>query len=199
MKHLLYALPLVVLLTSCFVNRPAYYLSGANREFQKEAVQKNWLVIFNNFSSSAEQEVKSQIIIDFKTALSGKTEFQSDFLNFDNEAAAGKLLTAEEIAEIEAESAADYVAVFSVQMKYQTSDKTIEIRKEKVEKYRNMFVFLNVYDAKTKDNIYSKYAVSQLKTGDSADLPVQTGIKTQALKTYEKLKKDFFKVLTAGK
>ena len=60
----------------------------------------------------------------------------------------------------------------------------------------SMMPSVAVRDLKTKKILYTKYSVSQLKIDDSDDFIAQTGIKTQAIKTYEKLKNDFIKFIS---
>lgn len=183
------------MLNSCFVNQPKYYLSGTNEAFPSDISERKWAVAFHNFSSSAEQEVKTQIIADFQSLFQNNIKFQSDFLNFDNFRPGTERLSNEELQEIKEESDAEFFAFFKIYMKYEVPTKMIWVEKRGNEKYRNMFIFLEVYDLKTNELIYTKQAISQLKFNDSGDFIPEVGVKKQAIKTYEKLKKDFIQKL----
>lgn len=101
----------------------------------------------------------------------------------------------QDLDDIKIETNSEILVIFKIQMKYQTQHKTLAIKKIEYEKYRNMFIFLDVYDLQTKKLLYTKYGFSQLKIDDSNDFIGQTGVRTQAIKTYEKLKNDFIKFI----
>lgn len=184
---------LLTFLSSCFVNTPSYYISGTNEPFPKNANQSKWVVYFDNFSTTTEQEVKKQIISDFQNLFQEKVEFVHQSLNINNYEYIGNKLNEQDLEDIKKETNSEILLIFKIQMKYQTQHKTFAIKKVEYEKYRNLFIFLDVYDLQTKKLLYTKYGVSQLKIDDSDDFIAQTGIRTQAIKTYEKLKNDFIK------
>lgn len=186
---------LLTSLSSCFVNTPSYYISGTNELFPESTSQSRWVVYFDNFSANAEQEVKKQIISDFQNLFQEKVEFMHQSLSIDNYEFIGNKLNEQDLEDIKNETNSEILVIFKIQMKYQTQDKTLAIRKVGYEKYRNLFIFLDTYDLQTKKLLYTKYSVSQLKIDDSDDFIAQTGIKTQAIKTYEKLKNDFIKFI----
>jgi|GEM_PF-6047185 hypothetical protein len=186
---------LLTFLSSCFVNTPSYYISGTNEIFPESTSQSKWVVYFDNFSATAEQEVKKQIISDFQNLFQEKVQFMHQSLSIDNYEFIGNKLNEQDLEDIKKETNSEILVVFKIQMKYQAPDKTFAIRKVGYEKYRNLFIFLDAYDLQTKKLLYTKYSVSQLKIDDSDDFIAQTGIKTQAIKTYEKLKNDFIKFI----
>lgn len=186
---------LLTFLSSCFVNTPSYYISGTNELFPESTSQSRWVVYFDNFSATAEQEVKKKIISDFQNLFQEKVEFMHQSLSIDNYEFIGIKLNEQDLEDIKNETNSEILVIFKIQMKYQTQDKTLAIRKVGYEKYRNLFIFLDAYDLQTKKLLYTKYSFSQLKIDDSDDFIAQTGIKTQAIKTYEKLKNDFIKFI----
>ncbi|MFA7447495.1 MAG: hypothetical protein WCY77_03585 [Weeksellaceae bacterium] len=182
-------------LNSCFVNTPSYHVSGTNELFTKNPNQSKWIVYFGEGSYGAEHEVKTQIIADFQELFPEKIEFIHQSLSIDNDEFTRDKMNEEDLEDIREETNSEILMVFKIQMKYQTQDQLFSIKKVTDEKYRNMFIFLDVYDLHTKKLLYTKYSFSQLKIGDSGDFIAKTGIKTQALKTYEKLKNDFIKFI----
>lgn len=182
---------LLIFVTSCYVNIPSYYISGTNERFSKNVNQSKWIVYFDNFSADVEQDVQSQIISDFQDIFQNKVEFAYNSLGIDKYGLLGDKLNEEDLENIQNVTNSELLALFKIQMKYQAQDKLFSIKKVENEKYRNMFIFLDVYDLQTKELIYTKYSVSQLKTDNFDEYLGQTGIRTQAIKTYKKLRKDF--------
>lgn len=193
MKKISSLLFLFLILNSCVVNTPTYYVSGTNEKFPTDINSKKWSVYFSNFSSDAERDVKNQITDDFQKLLPSNVKFESQLMSIESPPEFLSAIDSEILESIKEETNAEILAVFKIQMKYQTQDKAFSIQKVPYEKYRNMFVFLDVYDLETKQLLYTKYGVSQMKIDENDDYIAHTGIKSQAIKTYEKLKNDFLK------
>jgi hypothetical protein len=191
MKNLLF-LVFCIVFTSCFVNKPRYFITGTHENIPTlNTSSDKWVVTLQNFSSGAEYEVIAEIKKDFELYFPGNYEFKSRFLNIDPFQPITAKLTKEELDEVKIETNGKYLAVFKAHMKYELPKKIIEIKYESDQKFRTMFVFLDVYNLETNELIYTKYAASQLDLKATGNHKAQTGVKKQAVKTYEKLKKDF--------
>lgn len=193
MKNFLFLLFCIVF-TSCLVNKPRYFISGTHEKIPSlDTYSDNWIVTLQNFSSGAEFEIISEIKKDFELYFPGKYDFKSRFLNIDPFQPITAKLTKEELDEVKIENNGKYLAVFKAHMKYELPKKIIEIKYQSDQKYRTMFIFLDVYNLETNELIYTKYAASQLNLKENESYKAHTDVKKQSLKTYEKLKKDFEK------
>lgn len=170
---------LLIFVSSCSVNIPSYYISGTSERFSKNVNQSKWIVNFDNFTADVEQDVKLKIISDFQDIFQNKVEFTYNSLSINKHELLGDKLNEEDLENIQNVTNSDLLAVFKIQMEYQTQDKLFSIKKVENEKYRNMFIFLDVYDLQTKNLIYTKYSVSQLKTNNLGEYIGQTAIRTQ--------------------
>lgn len=195
MKKIGVILFLMLLTNACFVNQPTYHMTGTHEVFPSNITSKKWTIYFDHFSASAEQEVKKQIMSDFQMLFKDNISFHTQFLNVEGRQSVIDRMDAADLESIFEETQAEILAVFKIQMKYQTQNKVISIQKVKQEKHRMMFLFLDIYNLQTKEVLYAKYAVSQLKLDDSGSYLAETSVKAQAIKTYEKLQKDVIKLI----
>lgn len=191
-KTLVLVIIISLLFNSCAINSASYHISGTHEFIPSKNTERKWIINFENFSSSVEQEVKSQIVEDFKDVFQSNVEFNYQFLDIDNSQNLLSKIDSIDLNNIKHQTNAEMFAVFKIEMKYELPQQIISIKKGSNQKYQNMFIYLDVYDLRINKLIYTKYGSSQLKINETEMFVAQTGVKKQATKTYLKLKNDFF-------